>query len=301
MPGLAPDDVHERAHRLADRRLAVDREDLVAGLEAGRLGRRTLERRDDDHRARLGHDRARLEVRGVDEVLHPDLGADAAELAGQVLERLAVLLGRQVAGVRVLEPVLDHPAHGAVDELLVGDLVDVAAADLRVRVAQDGERLARLGAGDRLEHRRRPGRGGVGRDDHGRLRGGGASAWANGPPEPPMARPAMKVMAPNRRSTPMSAAALASGDRRGVGVAVMVFLRVGRAAGAFSPESGTPAGRRIRRTERVTRARPAARGRSGSPRWRAHRRARPCPDGDRAAGRGSRASHRSRSRRRRRH
>ena len=34
----------------------------------------------------------------------------------------------------------------------------------------------------------------------------------------------------------MSAAALTSGDRRGVGVAVMVFLRVGRAAGAFCPE-----------------------------------------------------------------
>ena len=87
----------------------------------------------------VGHDGARGEVVGIGQVLHPDLGADAAELAGQVVERLAVLLGRQVAGVRVLEPVLDHPAHGAVDELLVGDLVDVLALDLGVRLAQDGE------------------------------------------------------------------------------------------------------------------------------------------------------------------
>src|SRR5688572_26621085 len=56
-----------------------------------------------------------------------------------------------------------------------------------------------------------------------------------------MARPAMKVMAPNRMSTPISAAARASGDRGAVGVAVMVFLRRGRAAGAFSPECDAPA------------------------------------------------------------
>ena len=89
-------------------------------------------------------DGAGLEVVGVLEVFHADLGADAAELAGEVVLRRLVLVGRQVAGVGVGEAVLDHAAHGRVDQRLVGDLVDVLALDLGVRLAQDGERLGRL-------------------------------------------------------------------------------------------------------------------------------------------------------------
>ena len=51
----------------------------------------------------------------------------------------ASLARRQVAGVGIAEPVLDHAADRAVDELLIGDLVDVSGADLGVRVAQHGK------------------------------------------------------------------------------------------------------------------------------------------------------------------
>ena len=82
-----------------------------------------------------------------------DLGADPLELAADALQALAVLLGRQVGGVRVVEG-LDHPADGALDERRPIDLaagvpvVDgVVGLPERLERGRLGGRRARVGGG----------------------------------------------------------------------------------------------------------------------------------------------------------
>ena len=71
--GLAADPADDLVDGLAGRLLAVDRDDLVAALEPGLLGRAALEDADDERQAVLG---------GV------DADADADVLAGQVARAL---------------------------------------------------------------------------------------------------------------------------------------------------------------------------------------------------------------------
>ena len=67
----------------------VDRERPVAGQQAGLRGGRAGGRRDHDEGAAVPERRRRLRRRSTP--AGPDLGADPLELAGQALERLAVL------------------------------------------------------------------------------------------------------------------------------------------------------------------------------------------------------------------
>ena len=76
---------------LAGERLAVDLEDDVAGAEAGRLGRRALDRRHD----------------GQPVLLHVDLDADAVERASEIGVAELALGWRLIDGVRVADRV-DH-------------------------------------------------------------------------------------------------------------------------------------------------------------------------------------------------
>ena len=148
-------------------------------------------------------------------------------------------LRRQVAGVRVLEAVLDHAAHRAVDELLVGDLVDVLGLDLRVGLAQHGEGLdgsahvivSRIGRRRRASRRRTaPRRSRVAADGIGLRRR---------PPDPPMARPATKVRAPKRRSDADEGRPRHGERRRRIGEAVIggILAADRRAERAFCRES----------------------------------------------------------------
>jgi hypothetical protein len=100
--GFPADLEDERVQRLAGRRGAVDCHDPIAGPQAGGLGGRSLERRDDDDGAGRRDDGARREIPRVVQVLHSDLGADPAELARQVVECPPVDLGPQVAAVGIL-------------------------------------------------------------------------------------------------------------------------------------------------------------------------------------------------------
>ena len=113
--------------RHAARRGVVDLDDEVAGLDAGAEGRRVLDRRDDADEA----------------VLDADLDAQAAEVALggdlQLLERVGV----EEVGVRV-EPA-HHPVDRFLDQLLVGDRLDVVALDL----AEDGRQELQVLVGNR--------------------------------------------------------------------------------------------------------------------------------------------------------
>ena len=136
--GLAAHLLDRLGQRHAARRGVVDLDDQVAGLDAGAERGRVLDRRDDAH----------------DAVLDADLDAEAAELALrgdlQFLERLGV----EEVGVRV------EPAHHAVDrfldELVVGDRLDVVALDLAEDRREElqvlvGDRQLRLALRDRRE------------------------------------------------------------------------------------------------------------------------------------------------------
>ena len=119
------------------------------GSQAGLLGRRAGDRRDDDQPAIRPERRAALGPVGG---LRRDLRADALELAADPLQGVAVLVRGQVRGVRVAER-LDHPADGALDDRLAVDLAaGVAVGDRVVRVPERPEgvvladRRARLDA-----------------------------------------------------------------------------------------------------------------------------------------------------------
>ena len=83
-----------------------------------------------------------------------DLGADPFELAGQALERLAVLLRAEIGRERVVEGA-DHPADRSVDQLLVIDRpTGVVLGDRPVGVPERLERgrlVDRRARGRRLE------------------------------------------------------------------------------------------------------------------------------------------------------
>ena len=126
--------------------LAVDGEHVVAGLQPGPVGRRVVERCDDDEAADVVERGAGGQVGRILRVRHRHLGTDAAEAAGQVTERLLVLLGRHVARVRVLDAVLEHAADRALGQLVGVEIVDVVVLDPVVRLAERGERLVGCGA-----------------------------------------------------------------------------------------------------------------------------------------------------------
>ncbi len=129
---------HDRAARSADpvpgavhrepvERHAVGAEHEVPRPQAGRLGRRSGDRGDDDEPTVRSERRAALvAVR----VLGRDLRPDTLELPADPLQTLAVLGRREVRGVRVAE-CLDHAADRALD--------DRRPVDLPARVAlRDG-------------------------------------------------------------------------------------------------------------------------------------------------------------------
>ena len=78
---------------------------------------------------------------GIVQVADPHLGADAAELTGQVTERALVVIRRHVAAERILDAELEH-ADCALDQLVVVQLVDVLLRQLAVGVTEGLERLA---------------------------------------------------------------------------------------------------------------------------------------------------------------
>jgi hypothetical protein len=98
-----------------------DLEDLVARAHAGARRRRARER--DEHREKIP---ARV-----------DLDADAAELPRGVRFEQRVVLGREVARVRVEG--VDHAAHGAVDDAVFVHRVDVAVLDVREHLRDHAE------------------------------------------------------------------------------------------------------------------------------------------------------------------
>jgi hypothetical protein len=108
LPRISFDGVAQ-AHAL--HRLAVDAHDQVAGLHAGALRRRVVDGGDDLHEA----------------VLHADLDAEPAELAGGADAQVAVGVRVEVRRVRV-EPA-EHAADGAGEQLAVVDVLDVVALD----------------------------------------------------------------------------------------------------------------------------------------------------------------------------
>ena len=163
--GLAAHDVHERAHRLAGR---------SARRRSRGSGHRPRDPASSAGEPSSGETTtiAQLSVTtvhdsrssGSDRFSMPTSAPMPLNSPDRLVERLAVLARGQVAGIRVLEAVLDHAAHRAVHELLVGELVDVARPDLGVRLAERREGLGRLRARDRLERRRRARGRRVGRD-----------------------------------------------------------------------------------------------------------------------------------------
>src|SRR5205807_2236436 len=89
--GRAPDEGPRLVRRLAVERLAIHGGDDIAGLDPARLGRRALERGDDDEPAfgpeRVAVDRVALRIDGA------DLDPDPLELPRDVLQRALVVLG----------------------------------------------------------------------------------------------------------------------------------------------------------------------------------------------------------------
>ena len=115
---LAPDPVPRLVGREPIQAGAVHLRDHVAGLQAGLLGRRSFDRGDDDEPAVRAELRAVGRLAGA--VHRSDLGTDPLELARDVLERQAELLGREVRGIRVADR-LDHASDRALDDRLAID------------------------------------------------------------------------------------------------------------------------------------------------------------------------------------
>ena len=103
----------------------IDAEDPIAGVEPG-AGAGVPSMTDST---------VRTLSRTVARTSHLD--ADAAELARGVALHLAVLRGTQERGVRIER--LEHPLDGAVDQLIVFDLLDVAVLDVRQDAREDVE------------------------------------------------------------------------------------------------------------------------------------------------------------------
>ncbi len=148
-PTLTPDSRDLVLHGRAVDRRAVHGKHHVARPKPCRLGRRPGERCDDHQHAAGGELVACLEVAGVVEVLDGHLGADAAEAAGQVAQRLLVLLRRHVAGVRILDAVLEHATDCALGQPVRIQVVDVLALQPVVGLAKRGEGLVGGGAAAR--------------------------------------------------------------------------------------------------------------------------------------------------------
>ena len=124
--------------------------DEVAGLDAGPVGRRALDRRHDLDEA----------------VLLGDLDAEPAELALGLHPHVVEVPGGQVARMRI--QMRQHPVDRALDQLLVLDLLDIGGADALEDVAEEVEllvnrlllvgllrqdRCGELGAHHRARHR----------------------------------------------------------------------------------------------------------------------------------------------------
>ena len=134
MPRLAADLADLVVHRRPVDRLAVDGEHEVARLEASRLGRGVSERRDDHEATGCRELGAGRQVGGILGVADRHLGTDAAEAARQVAQRLLVLLRGHVARVRILHPVLEHTANGALRQLVGVELVHVLGLEAVIRL-----------------------------------------------------------------------------------------------------------------------------------------------------------------------
>ena len=82
-------------------------------------------------------------------VLYRHLGADAAELAGEVAQRLLVLVGCHVAAERVADAILEHALDGALGELGVVERVDVLLLEVVICLAEGREGTGRRGTARR--------------------------------------------------------------------------------------------------------------------------------------------------------
>ena len=107
--------------------VAVEMGDEVAGLEAGIGGRRVVDRRHDLDQA----------------VLHRHLDAEPAELAAGLHLHVVEVLGIQVVRVRVERG--QHAVDRALDQRVVGDVVDIVRAHQLEHVAEQVELLVGLG------------------------------------------------------------------------------------------------------------------------------------------------------------
>ena len=117
--------------------LVLDLDDLVAGLDAGAIRGRVLDRRDD----------------GEHVVARGDLDAQAAEAAARVDLQLLVQIRRQIGAVRIER--VEHAGDGAVDQLLRGDVVDVVLLHQGQHVGEDLDVVVGL-LGDRRDPADRP-------------------------------------------------------------------------------------------------------------------------------------------------
>ncbi len=182
---LAADLVARAVDGQAIERSAVDRDDRVTGLDARLLRRRALDRGHDDQEA-VGPERRAVRRLAL-AVARPDLGADPLELAGQVLQPLAVLLGGEVGRVGIAERV-DHALDRAVDQALLGLAAEGEPLDDRV-VAVPERLERRLGRGRRAglldaalaDEEARDEQGAAGEDRHDDHREGEDRAAGGGP------------------------------------------------------------------------------------------------------------------------
>ena len=127
--GRAAHVVHRVVQAHALDRLAVDRGDDVAGLDAGLGGGSVVDRRDHlDEAALLG-----------------DLDAQAAELALGLHLHVAERLGVHVAAMRVQAG--EHAVDGILHQVLVADRIDVFGAHPLEHVAEQGEQAVGVAAG----------------------------------------------------------------------------------------------------------------------------------------------------------
>ena len=123
--GLPAHHLHRVGQRHSLHRGVVQPDDQVARLDAGALGRRVVDRRDD-----------------LDEpVLHADLDPQSPEFAAGARLQLLVVVGNEVGGVRIESG--QHPSNRVLEQGLVLDGLDVIVLDLGEYLRERAEILER--------------------------------------------------------------------------------------------------------------------------------------------------------------